>query len=153
MRSLNFLLNYNTKPRINNKSIEQIVEEITTLFEPIKESVPCSSTNHIYQNVPKETPREKIWTILFLLESPKKKEFQQTDLELDFLLDSRAESKITNIPTWKEIKTLRPKLIPLKTASRLATSQGSTSTNYGKNQLFLVSTKAMEQKQTLKQTI
>ena len=44
-----------------------------------------------------------------------------------------------------EIKTLHPQLIPFKTTSRLATAQGSTLTNYGKIQLFLVPTRTMEQ--------
>ena len=89
----------------------------------------------------------------FLLESPKSKEFQPPDLEIDFLIDSGAESKIINIPTWNEIKTLHPNLIPIKAASKLATAQGSTLTNYGKVQLFLVPTRTMEQNQNLKQTI
>ena len=53
------------------------------------------------------------------------------------------------IPTWNEIKTLHPKLTPVKTTSRLATAQGSTLTNYGKIQLFLVPTKTMEQNKLL----
>ena len=32
------------------------------------------NTNHIYQNIQKEQPKEKIWTIPFLLESPRNKE-------------------------------------------------------------------------------
>ena len=80
-----------------------------------------------------------------LLESPKSKQFQTADLEIDFLIDSGAESNIINIPTWNEIKILHPKLIPFKTTSRLATAQGSTLTNYGKIQLFLVPTPTMEQ--------
>ena len=32
----------------------------------------------------KKQPREKIWTIPFLLESPRNKEFQPPDLEIDF---------------------------------------------------------------------
>ena len=54
-----------------------------------------------------------------------------------------------NISTWNEIKVLHPKLIPLKTTSRLNTAQGSTLTNYGKNKLFLVHTKTMEQNKLL----
>ena len=69
----------------------------------------CLNTNHIYQNIQKEQPKEKIWTIPFLLEIPKSKEFQPPDLEIDFLIDSGAESNIINIPTWNEIKTLHPK--------------------------------------------
>ena len=78
----NFLLSYYTTPRNNNKSIEQTVEEVTTLIEPIKEPVPCPSTNHIYQNVPKNPPRKKIRTIPFLLESPKIKNFNHQILKL-----------------------------------------------------------------------
>ena len=84
---LELLLNYHTRPRSNNIPIEQIVNEVTTLHEPEQEQVPCSSTNHIYQNIPKEPPK-KIWTIPFLLESPNSKEFQPPDLEIDFFIDS-----------------------------------------------------------------
>ena len=73
----------------------------------------------------KKKPGKKVWTIKFLLESPKNKEFQPPDLEINFLFDSGAESKFINIPTWNEIKTLHPILIPMKTASKLATAQGS----------------------------
>ena len=146
---LELLLDYHTRPRNSNIPIEQIVNDVTTLHEPEKEQVPSSSTNHIYQNIPKETPKEKIWTIPFVLESPKSKEFQPPDLETDFLIDSGAESNIIKIPTCKEIKTLHPKLTPVKTASRIETAQGSTLTIYGKIQLFLVPTKTMEQKKLL----
>ena len=70
---------------------------------------------------------------------------QTPDLEIDFLIESGAESNIINIPTWNEIKILHPQLIPFKTTSRLATAQGPTLTNYGKIQLFLVPTRTMEQ--------
>ena len=46
-------------------------------------------------------------------------------------------------------KTLHPKLIPFKTTRRLATAQGSTLTNYGKIQFFLVPTRTMEQKKLM----
>ena len=97
----------------------------------------------------KKPPNEKIWTIPFLVENPKSKDFQPPDLEMDFLIDSGAESNIIKIPTWDEIKILHPSLTPIKTTSRLATAQGSTLTNYGKIQLFLVPTKTMEQKKIL----
>ena len=51
----------------------------------------------IYQNIPKEQKENK-WTISLLLESPKSKQLQTPDLELDFLIDSGAESNIINIP-------------------------------------------------------
>ena len=137
--------NYYTRPINNNKSIENIVEKVTK-----DKPVECSSTNHIYQNVPKEPqPKEKFWTIPFLLKILKSKEFQTPGLEIDFLNDSGAESNIINIPTWNEIKTLHPKLIPLKRASRLATAQGLTLTNYGKIQLILVPTRTREQNKLL----
>ena len=110
-------------------------------------------TNHIYQNIHKEQPKEKIWTIPFLLESPRSKEFQPPDLEIDFLIDSGAESNIVNIPTWNEIKTLHPILTPLKTDSKLAAAQGSTFVNYGKIQVFLVPTRTMEQNKILNKPI
>ena len=136
------LQDYYTRPIRNDVSIEQNVNEKTTVVNIEKQR---SRTNHIYQNLQKEQPSEKIWTIPFLLESPKSKEFQPPDLEIDFLIDSGAESKIINIPIWNEIKSLHPIVTPIKTASKLATSQGSTFVNYGKIQLFLVSTRTMEQ--------
>ena len=111
---LELLQNYYTRPISNNEPVEQNVNEINTV---INDEVQCSRTNHICQNIQKEQPREKIWTIPFLLESPKSKEFQPPDLEIDFLIDSGAESNIINIPTWNEIKTLHPNLTPMKTAS------------------------------------
>ena len=93
----------------------------------------------------KKKPRDNTWTIPFLLESPRNKEFQPPNLEIDFLIDSGAESNIINIPTWNEIKTLHPNLKPLETSSKLATAQGSTLVNYGKIQLLLLPTGTMEQ--------
>ena len=76
------------------------VNEINTVIKPDKkDETQCSNTKHIYQNIQKEQPREKIWTIPLLLESPRNKEFQPPDLEIDFLIDSGAESNIINIPT------------------------------------------------------
>ena len=141
-----FLHDYYTRPRRNDVSVEQNVNEINTVVNNEKQR---SSTNHIYQNIQREMPRKKIWTIPFLLESPKSKEFQPHDLEIYFLIDSGAESNIINIPTWNEIKSLHPILTPIKTASKLATAQGSTLVNYGKIQLFLVPTRTMEQNKIL----
>ena len=131
---LELLHNYYLEP-IDTTQTTQEVNEINTVIKPNeKDKTKCSNTNHIYQNIQKEKPREKIWTIPFLLESPRNKEFQPPDLEIDFLIDSGAESNIINIPTWNEIKTLHPKLTPLATSSKLATAQGSTLVNYGKIQ-------------------
>ena len=74
---------------------------------------------------------------------------QTPDLEIDFLIDSGAESNLINIPTWNEIKILHPKFIHFKTISRLATAQGSTLTNYGKIQLLLLPTRTMEQNKVM----
>ena len=126
------------------------VNEINTVIKPDKkDETQCSNTKHIYQNIQKEQTREKIWTIPLLLESPRNKEFQPPDLEIDFLIDSGAESNIINIPTWNEIKTLHPSLTPLETSSKLATAQGSTLVNYGKIKLFLVPTRTMVQNKIL----
>ena len=110
---LELLHNYYIEP-IDTTQTTQEVNEINTVIKTNeKDKTKCSNTNHIYQNIQKEQPREKIWTIPFLLESPRNKEFQPPDLEIDFLFDSGAESNIINIPTWNEIKTLHPKLTPL----------------------------------------
>ena len=128
------LQDYYTRPIRNDVSIEQNVNEINTVVTNEKQR---SSTSNIYQNIQKEPPREKIWTIPFLLESPKSTEFQPPDLEMVFLIDSGAESNIINIPTWNEIKSLHPILTPIKTASKLATAQGSTLVNYQKSNFSL----------------
>ena len=144
------LHNYYIEP-IHSTPTTQKTNEINTTNQPNEnEKTKCLNTNHIYQNIQKEQPREKIWTIPFLLESPRSKEFQPPDLEIDFLIDSGAESNIINIPTWNEIKTLHPKLTPLETSSKLATAQGSTLINYGKIQLFLLPTRTMEQNKIFK---
>ena len=143
------LHNYYIEP-IHSTPTTQKTNEINTTNQPNEnEKTKCLNTNHIYQNIQKEQPKEKIWTIPFLLESPRSKEFQPPDLEIDFLFDSGAESNIINIPTWNEIKTLHPKLTPLETSSKLATAQGSTLINYGKIQLFLLPTRTMEQNKIL----
>ena len=150
---LELLHNYYIGP-INNTQTTQEVNEINTVIKPDKkDETQCSNTNHIYQNIQKEQPREKIWTIPFLLESPRNQKFQPPDLKIDFLVDSGAESNIINIPTWNEIKTLHPNLTPLETSSKLATAQGSTLVNYGKVQLFLLPTRTMEQNKILNKQI
>ena len=121
---LELLHNYYIEP-VHSTPTTQKTNEINTTNQPNEnEKTKCLNTNHIYQNIQKEQPKEKIWTIPFLLESPRSKEFQPPDLEIDFLIDSGAESNIINIPTWNEIKTLHPKLTPLETSSKLATAQG-----------------------------
>ena len=147
---LELLHDYYTRPISKNIPVTQELHEINTVITPDeKDEVQCSNTNHIYQNIQKEQPREKICTIPFLLESPRSTEFQPRDLEIDFLIDSGAESNTINIPTWNEIKPLHLNLTPIKRASKLATAQGSTLVNHGKIQLFFVPTKTMEQNKIL----
>ena len=120
---LELLHNYYIEP-INTTQTAQEIKEINTVNKPNEnQKTKCLNTNHIYQNIQKEQPREKIWTIPFLLESPRNNKFQPPDLEIDFLIDSGAESNIINIPSWNEIKTLHPKLTPLATSSKLATAK------------------------------
>ena len=69
---------------------------------------------------------------------------------MDILIDSGAESNVRNIPTWNEIQTLQLKLIPSKISSKIATAQGSSLSNFGKIQLFLVPTQTMKQKKSFK---
>ena len=88
---LELLHNYYMGPSHNTQTTQE-VNEINTVIKPDeKDETQCSNTKHIYQNIQKEQPREKIWTILFLLENPRNKEFQPPDLEIDFLIDSGAE--------------------------------------------------------------
>ena len=146
---LELLHNYYIEPIHSTQTAQETNEINTTNQSNENNKTKCLNTNHIYQNIQREQPKEKIWTIPFLLESPRNKEFQPPDLEIDFLIDSGAESNIINIPTWNEIKTLHPKLTPLETSSKLATAQGSTLVNYGKIQLFLLPTRTMEQNKIL----
>ena len=89
---LELLHNYYIGPVNNDTQTTQEVNEINTVIKPNKnDETQCSNTKHIYQNIQKEPPREKIWTIPFLLESPRSKEFQPPDLEIDFLIDSGAD--------------------------------------------------------------
>ena len=142
---LELLNNYYLGPISKDTRTTQEVNRINTEISPDKNKEQSSTTNHIYQNIQKEQPREKNWTIRFLLESSKNKEFQPPDLEIDFLIDSGAESNIINIPTWNEIRLLHPNLKPLETSSKLATAQGSTLKNSGKVKLFRFPTRTMEQ--------
>ena len=70
---MEFLQNYYTTPNSNNVPVEQEVNRINTVIKPKKDEIKSSYTNHIYQNIQTEHPREKIWTIPSLLESPKSK--------------------------------------------------------------------------------
>ena len=75
------LLDYSIRPTSINIPLVQDIKEINTVKKLEKDQVPCSSTNNIYQNIQKETPKEKTWTIPFLLESPKVKNFNHLTLK------------------------------------------------------------------------
>ena len=114
---MELLHDYYTRPTKNNTRTTQEVNEINSVIKSDRDDIQCTN-RHIYQNIQKQQPREKNWTIPFLLESPKSKEFQPSDLEIDFLIDSGAESNLINIPTWNEMKTLHPILKPLEISSK-----------------------------------
>ena len=68
---LELLHNYYTTPNSKNVPVEQEVKRISTVIKPEEDDEQSSSTDHIYQNIQKEQPREKIWTFPFLLNSKK----------------------------------------------------------------------------------
>ena len=98
------LQDYYTRLISNNVPVTQEVNEINTVNKCEKDEIQCSNTNHIYQNIQKELPREKTWTIPFLLESPKSKDFQPADLEIEIFIDSGAESNIIKSPLGMKSK-------------------------------------------------
>ena len=57
--------------------------------------------NNNNQNTTKNITNKKYRTSPFLLDSPENENFRSPDLDLDFLIDSGAESNIINIPTNK----------------------------------------------------
>ena len=65
-----FLLNLYTRPIPSNKTREKIEKKVEEITE--EKPTECSSTNNIYQNIPKEPQlqKEKIWTIPLLLYKP-----------------------------------------------------------------------------------
>ena len=84
---LELLHNYYIGPSDTTQTTQE-VNKINTVIEPDeKDEIQCSNTKHIHQNIQKEQPRENIWTIPFLLESPRNKEFQPPDLEIDFSIE------------------------------------------------------------------
>ena len=104
-----------------------------------------TNMNILYQNTTPKTfsPRKKR-TFPRRLESPKRKNIQSPELEIDFIIDPGAEPSIFNVLTWNEIHSLKPKLPLSKTSINLATAQGTSFTNYGKIQLALLPPRTME---------
>ena len=54
---MELLQDYYNRPTSNIIPVVQEVNEIHTLIKPEKDQVPCSSTNHIYQIIQKESPK------------------------------------------------------------------------------------------------
>ena len=71
-------------PISNDTQTTQEVNKINTEISADKDKVQISTTNLIYQNIQKKQPGEKLWTIPFLLESPKTKNFKRQILKLIF---------------------------------------------------------------------
>ena len=81
---MELLHNYYNGPSDTTQTTQE-VNEINTVIKPDKkDETQCSNTKHIYENIQKEQPREKIWTIPFLLESPRNKDFNHQILKLTF---------------------------------------------------------------------
>ena len=79
------LHNYYIRPINNNTQTTQEVNEINTVIKPDKkDETQSSNTKHIYQNIQKEQPKEKIWTIPLFLESPRSNNFNHQILKLIF---------------------------------------------------------------------
>ena len=103
--------------------------------------------NNYQKTTNKVSPtKEKNSTIWLLLERPINKTFETPDLEIQFLIDSGAETIINSNPTWNETRNRHPKHLSNKTYSKLATAQGTSLTTFGKIQLSLIPTRTMEQK-------
>ena len=95
----------------NNKSHFQNPDNIQEITEYTEQELEgSSSTNNINQNTANKVQilKEKVWTLI--LKSPKSKDFQSPDLEINFLKDSGAESFIVSLTTWNDKQSLLPKL-------------------------------------------
>ena len=94
---LDLLHDYYTRPISNKIPAVLEVNGINTVIKPEKDQVQCSSTNkNTFIKTYKQNYQKKSWTIPFLLESRRNKEFQPPDLEIDFLIDS-AQNQISSI--------------------------------------------------------
>ena len=80
-----FLQNYYTTP-INSTPTTQKTNEINTTDQTNKkyQNKMLEYKPHLSKYTKKNNPKKKIWTIPFLLESPRNKEFQPPDLENRF---------------------------------------------------------------------
>ena len=138
-----FLLIYYTRPISNNTTKEKIGEKVEEKTE--EKSTERSSTNNIYQNIPKEPQlqKQKIWTIPFLLEKPKSKQFQTPD----FRFSSRFRSRIKchQHSHLRRNKNSTPKINTLQNNKQTSNRTRINLNKLRKTQLFLVPTRTMEQ--------
>ena len=103
-----FKMKMNTKHTSNRIIIKTITkflknaDNTQNTADYIEREIKGSSSKSIntrIQQIKYKYQRKKNWTIPLLLESPNSKYFQSTGLEVDFLLDSGAESTTINIRT------------------------------------------------------
>ena len=116
--------------------------QIPTNYTPHKFETK-SRMNSIYQNTTnKVSPtKEKIWSILLLLESPKNKNFQSTVLKIGFLLTLAQNKIFLTYQHGMKTKNFHQNFSPSKRSSKLANAQFLNSTNYGKQNYFLLQLK------------
>ena len=70
--------NYYIEP-VHSTRRHKKTNEINTTNQPNENAkTKCLNTNHIYQNIQKEQPKEKIWTIPFSFRKPKKQRISTT---------------------------------------------------------------------------
>ena len=81
---LELLHNYYIESIHSTQTTQETNDINTTNQSNENDKTKCLKTNHIYQNIQKEQTKEKIWTIPFLLESPKTKNFNHQILKLIF---------------------------------------------------------------------
>ena len=108
--------------------------------------------SHLSKHTKRTTQRKNLDNTISFGKS-KSKEFQPPDLEIDFLIDSGAESNIINIPTWNEIKTLHPKLTPLENLQQTSNSTRININKLRKNSIISSPHKNNGAKQNFNQTI
>ena len=56
---LELLRNYYIGPIDTTQTAQEVIENNTVIKPDVKGKIQCSNTNHIYQNIQKEQPREK----------------------------------------------------------------------------------------------
>ena len=68
---MELLQDYYTRAIINKVPVTQEVNEINIVIKPEKDEVQCSNTNHIYQNIQKNTKKKTLDNSISLKRSKK----------------------------------------------------------------------------------